>query len=456
MRQSEKTRCDFSCKPSNSSGSTKPPAKRGASSKHSARSLPSARIYGRYEVLREVASTAGSRVIECVDGVRSEHVAIKIYAGYGARGAGRDVLARFERELRVLASLDHPNVVPLLDYFPDGPALVLAWMPGGTLEQMLERGPIAPSRAVEIACAILAALDEAHRLGVLHRDIKPSNVLFDAAGAARLADFGAAHLGDLSATATAGIIGTLSYMSPEQRNGEPASITSDVYGVGALLFEMLTGEHVPHDGSSPRAPSLWHPDLDARHDAVALSLLAPEPAARPSDARVARRALTALAWPASPGTLVKRAPPSSSSIAADETSAAGRVRAGAPGEPDVDTWLQRPILRIPLDPLSLARAAAFARADHALLQRVFRVDRRAGEIWLDANDAGPLARPLTADERAVLSDALDALHRTGTTHGKVDRDHIRLQNDGTPTLAFTPECGPAAIMDDDHSALSRL
>ena len=138
-----------------------------------------ARLFGRYEVLREVASSPSARVVECVDTVRTEHVAVKIFAGYDARGAGRDALARFEREVRVLGALDHPNVLPLRDYLPEGPALVLAWMTGGTLDDMLRKEPIAPARAVEIAVAVLSALGEAHRVGVLHRDVKPANVLFD-------------------------------------------------------------------------------------------------------------------------------------------------------------------------------------------------------------------------------------------------------------------------------------
>ncbi|WP_394839939.1 protein kinase [Pendulispora rubella] len=429
---------------------------------------PTTRIYGRYEVAREIASTPSSRVLECIDTVRGERVAIKIYAGYSARGAGRDVLARFERELRVLASLDHPNVVPLRDYFPDGPALVLAWMPGGTLEEMLARGPIAPARAVEIACALLGALEEAHRVGVLHRDIKPSNVLFDGAGTARLADFGAAHLGDLSATATAGVIGTLSYMSPEQRAGEPASLASDLYGVGAVLLEMLTGERAgersPHGSDTARRPSASHRDLDTRHDAVVHALVAHEPARRPSDARSARRALTALPWPAWFATSAPRPSAPSEGVRRRSTEleeASARVHAGAPGQPDVDAWLERPILRVPLDPTTLARASAFARADHPALQIVYRVDRRASEIWLDADDR-PLDRWLTDDDRTRLTSALEALHRAGIVHGNIHRTHVRVGPSGHVILRFAPPASPdarephVATADHDREALLRL
>ena len=222
----------------------------------------------------------------------SERVAVKIFAGYDARGGGRDALARFEREVRVLGTLDHPNIVPLRDYVPEGPALVLAWMGRGTLEHMIAAEPLAPARAVEIAQAVLAALGEAHRLGVIHRDIKPANVLFDDAGVTRLGDFGVAHLSDLSATATAGVIGTLGYMSPEQREGRPASVRSDIYGVGAMLWEMLTGERPDagelrrDDAHAPeRRPS--RPRHATRH---ARALVPRRGSARPPRGRLRRTA----------------------------------------------------------------------------------------------------------------------------------------------------------------------
>src|SRR5262245_17842889 len=138
-------------------------------------------------------------------------------------------------------------------------------MRGGSLADRIQEGTVAfaPARAVEIACAVLGALGEAHRVGILHRDVKPSNVLFDDIGATRLGDFGAAHLGDLSSTATAGAIGTFAYMSPEQRLGRPATIASDLYAVGAILYELLTGAaaNPPVAGQLDPLPSTCHPDL---------------------------------------------------------------------------------------------------------------------------------------------------------------------------------------------------
>jgi serine/threonine-protein kinase len=410
------------------------------------------RLFGRYEIAREVANTATARVVECIDTVRGEHVAVKIFAGYNARGGGRDVLARFEREVKVLGSIDHPNVVPLRDYYPEGPALVLAWMGGGTLETMIASRAIAPSRAIEIACAVLTALGEAHRLGVLHRDIKPANVLFDGAGAARLGDFGVAHLGDLSATATAGLIGTLGYMSPEQREGKPATVQSDIYGVGAVLFEMLTGERIGFDAVAKILPSGVHRDLGPRHDAVVLSLLAQDAHARPPDAFAARRALTALSWPS---TLEPAAPAPKSQRSPSHHPDAARIHPTEDGR-EIDTWIGRPIERIPLTDAVLARAGTFARAGHPSLQTVLRVDREAREIWLDAPRGTPLDRELRPGEEELLRRALDALHGAGGVHGKVDRAHVLVGPGDALVLRFEPQVEPTATVDLDRIQLSRL
>lgn len=428
-----------------------------------------ARLFGRYEIVREVASSPHARVIECVDGVRREAVAVKVFAGYDARGGGRDALARFEREVRVLASLDHPNIVPMRDYVPEGPALVLAWMSGGTLEDMLASEPLAPARAVEIAQAVLSALGEAHRVGIIHRDVKPANVLFDQAGVTRLADFGVAHLSDLSATATAGVIGTLGYMSPEQREGRPATVRSDLFGVGAILLEMLTGERpssvrvAPATDGGPDAPGAGeegrgmrpsdaHRELDAGHDAVVRSLLDPDPSKRPEDAFAARRALAALSWPS---TIERAVAPRVERRRSTDRPSVLRLATDEAGA-EVDQWLGRRIISLPLDPPTLARASAFARAAHPALQPVLRVDRAARSIWLAAPRGAPLAGRLTPDQAGVLREALARLHELGQVHGAVDPAHVLVDPSGDVTLAFASPPGPTATFDLDRIALARL
>jgi len=410
------------------------------------------RIFGRYEVVREAASSPSARVLECTDIVRGERVAVKVFAAWDTHGSGRDALARFEREVRTMRVLDHPSIVPLRDYVPEGPAIVLAWMPGGTLERMLATtGALAPARAVEIASGVLAALGEAHRLGILHRDVKPANVLFDEAGGARLSDFGVAHLGDVSTTATAGVFGTLAYMSPEQREGRPATARSDVFAAGTILREMLTGERpLPGEPSRGR-PSEAHGELDVRHDAIVARLTALDPAERPVDAFEARSLLLALAWPA---TVDKVAPRRRTERKSSVRPQAGRLQLRLDGSV-LDTWTGRLIERVPASEQALARARAFARADHLALQSVLRVDHEDGVLWLDAGRGRPLDRSLTAAEASRLEGALEALHAAGTVHGRVDAAHVLVDDSGV-VLRFEVEQEATATIDRDRLALGRL
>ncbi|WP_437778564.1 protein kinase domain-containing protein [Sorangium sp. So ce1097] len=432
-------------------------------------------LFGRYETLREVTATPHARVVEARDRITAERVAVKIFAG-AAFGAGRDALLRFEREARALAQLRHPNVVALRAYHPEGPAMVLAWMAGGSLVDRLRGEPVAPARAVEIACALLSALGEAHRLGILHRDVKPSNVLFDEVGTAHLADFGAAHLGDLSTTATAGAIGTFAYMSPEQRMGRPATLASDLYGVGAVLAELLTGEPPAPavGGLLDPAPSEAHPDLTAAHDAVVAALLAEAPAARPADAFQARRALTALSWPERARPQRSRAsarPRSSEAPPATAARLAATLEVGDGRDTEGrwrDAWLDRDVLVLQLDEAALARARAFARAGHAALPCVLRVDLAAEEIWVALPLGRALAdegRALTRGQRARLAEAIAALHAAGGAHGCIDGQHLYL-HDGEVTLAYPREAPGdveeavardlAALRELDRDALDEL
>ena len=410
------------------------------------------RLFGRYDLVRDVASSPSARVLECIDVVRGERVAVKVFAAWDTQGTGRDALARFEREVRTMRALDHPNVVPCRDYVPEGPAIVLAWMSGGTLERMLSTtGALAPARAVEIATGLLAALGDAHRLGILHRDVKPANVLFDDAGGARLSDFGVAHLGDVSTTATAGVFGTLAYMSPEQREGRPATARSDVFAVGTLLREMITGER-PAPGQPPAVlPSGAHPELGEDHDAVITLLTAADPADRPADAFDARARLEALRWPAIIDAHAAR-PRTDGRPSARPAS--GRLETG-PGGALLDTWTGRTIERVARTEQSLARALAFARANHEALQLVLRVDPEQTSLWLAAVKGRPLDRPLTASERSRLEQALAALHAHGAAHGSVDAAHVVVGDSGV-TLRFEAAHDATATIEGDRLALARL
>ena len=413
------------------------------------------RIFGRYDVLREAASSPSARVLECTDVVRGERVAVKVFAAWDTQGAGRDALARFEREVRTMRVLDHPSIVPLRDYVPEGPAIVLAWMPGGTLERMLAAtGVLAPARAVEIASGVLAALGEAHRLGILHRDVKPANVLFDEAGGARLSDFGVAHLGDVSTTATAGVFGTLAYMSPEQREGRPATARSDVFAAGTLLREMLTGER-PSPGEPPRLrPSDAHGELDTRHDDVVARLTAPDPAHRPGDAFEARAALLALPWPAAAGrpggaaggvTAAERPPPRGAPAARPR-----RGRAGHVDGTDASSASRCRSAPSPARGRSRGPTTPPSRACSAWITRTTPSGSRRREV--DRSIA-----PLTAAERSRLQVALEALHAAGAAHGHVDAAHVLVDDSGSGVvLRFEADADATATIDRDRLALARL
>src|SRR5262249_30673821 len=145
----------------------------------------------------------------------------------------------FRREVEVLSKIDAQTVLKPRALLDEGPTVVLPWLSGGNLDELLARGRPTARRAAEIATRVLEALDAAHRRGLVHRDVNPAHVLLDEAGGAYLADFGVAHLGDASATATAGVIGTIRFMAPEQRLGEPATPRSDLYAVGVILGDLL-------------------------------------------------------------------------------------------------------------------------------------------------------------------------------------------------------------------------
>ena len=422
-------------------------------------------LLGRYETVREVAVTPHARVLEAIDRVTGERVALKLLAGLDHEG-GRDAFLRFEREARALAQLRHPHVVPLRAYHPEGPAIVLAWMAGGSVAERLAREPFAPSRAVEITCAVLGALGEAHRLGILHRDVKPTNVLFDDVGAARLSDFGAAHLGDLSTTATAGAIGTFAYMSPEQRLGRAASLASDLYGAGVLLGEILTGKAPgPVTDRLELPPSACHPDLDETHDALLARLLQDDPRKRPSDAFEARRLLQSVRWPERVWTRENRASVRPPSRRAPAPQGARLIAAIDPGDGrDAaprrhDTWLDRDVLVFPHDEATMLRAAAFARAGHPTLPTVLRLDTAEGTIWISAPRGRALAdasRGVSPGQIARLREAISALHTAHGAHGRLDPAHL-YWHDGEIVIAYPRELVPLEeAIALDLAALARL
>ncbi|MGV0605730.1 protein kinase domain-containing protein [Mycolicibacterium sp. XJ1904] len=215
----------------------------------------------RYE-LRGVLGRGGmAEVHDGWDTRLHRPVAIKLL--YPAFTSDADMRRRFEEEARAAAGLNHPNIVSVHDSGEhDGsPFIVMERLPGRTLQDEIETGPMPPARVRSMLHDVLGALGCAHAAGIVHRDIKPGNVLIAPnSGAMKVADFGIAKTAGSALTATGQIVGTMAYMSPERVAGAPASVADDLYAVGVMGYEALTGRR-PFPQENPAA--LLHAILDA-------------------------------------------------------------------------------------------------------------------------------------------------------------------------------------------------
>ena len=216
-------------------------------------------------------------------------------------------LQRFHREVEIVARLEHRNIVPVHDFgeFEGQPYIVMRYMPGGSVDDLLAHGPLDSDKYLSIIEQIAPALDYAHSKNVLHRDLKPSNVLMDDGGGAYLTDFGIARIvGEAHGPTitTQGVVGTPSYMSPEQAQGLPLDARSDVYALGVMLFEMATGQRpfrsdTPYSiavlqvTAQPPAPRSINNGVSIAVEQVILRALRKKPAERYASATALAEAL---------------------------------------------------------------------------------------------------------------------------------------------------------------------
>jgi eukaryotic-like serine/threonine-protein kinase len=248
-------------------------------------------IDSRYSVLDILGEGGMARVYLAHDDVLDRNVALKVlreqYAG------DDEFVERFRREAKNAAALNHPSIVQVYD---QGRAeegtyyMAMECVPGGTLKELIKQGgSLEPREAAGIASRVAQALDVAHARGIVHRDIKPQNVLLSASGEAKVTDFGIARAASSKTiTETNLVFGTSAYMSPEQVRGDRASPASDLYSLGVVLYEMLTGEQ-PYRADDPIATAMMHVDEPPRHprdanpavpkelDALVVKLLAKRP-----------------------------------------------------------------------------------------------------------------------------------------------------------------------------------
>lgn len=257
------------------------------------RFLPGVVFAGRYRILGLVGKGGMGEVYRADDLVLGQTVALKFLPEFLAKSERS--LSFFRNEVRLARRIAHPNVCCVYDIGEvDGQHfLTMEFVDGENLSTLLRRIDRLPyDKGIQVARQICAGLAAAHGLGIIHRDLKPSNIILDGRGHVRITDFGLAHLAD-DAVMARELAGTPAYMSPEQLGGQPATIRSDIYSLGLILYEILTGQRVwntnsiqelskLHQTETPLRPSIVLPEIHSDVENAILRCLAPDPRERPS------------------------------------------------------------------------------------------------------------------------------------------------------------------------------
>ncbi|HEY2716577.1 MAG TPA: PASTA domain-containing protein [Solirubrobacterales bacterium] len=268
---------------------------------------------GRYRILQRIGGGGMADVYLAEDTHLQRRVALKVLHRHFAQD--REFVERFRREAESAAGLSQPNIVAVYDRgeFEGTYYIAMQYVDGPTLRELIDRG-LSIEQAVAIIRQVLEAARYAHRNGIVHRDLKPGNVIVDPEGKAMVTDFGIARAGVSDITQTGSVMGTPHYLSPEQAQGQEVTAVSDLYSIGVILYEALTGR-VPFEGESavaiamkqvaevPQRPSSLNPRVSPALDAVVMRALEKEPGQRFQNADAFIAALTAaMREPGGPGT----------------------------------------------------------------------------------------------------------------------------------------------------------
>lgn len=240
----------------------------------------------RYELVEFIGKGGMALVYRAIDQRTGHHVAVKILRPEFAED--EEFLERFDREAQTASKMSHHNIVNLLDIGQEDKLryLVMEYVNGRTLKEVIQqKGALPPTVAAQISIRILSALQHAHDNGIIHRDIKSQNILVNANGHIKVSDFGIARVaGSNTISKTDNVMGSVHYFSPEQAKGEEVAFGSDLYSVGVVLYEMLTGQ-LPFDGETPVAVAMQHIGAKPR------SVMELNPSVQPAFAHVVEKAL---------------------------------------------------------------------------------------------------------------------------------------------------------------------